>query len=196
MPLRKLNPTIAQSTDDLISQIEHKDRRFRLAQTIFMISTLLALVIVISAQQRTLDGVKDQLAQAKSTAETQAKQSDEQRDKIIRRLDCMVVFFTQADRTNLTIENIEKCSLNRDENIDQFFKQPESSPAENPPNLTPGSSPTPGPTAQPNQPQTINPNSPGLTPFIPQQPVPTPDPPPFEVLGIPACIPFTGVCVR
>lgn len=190
MPLRKLDPTLSKSTDELIAQIEHKDRRFRLAQTIFMISTLLALVLVISAQQRTLDGVKDQLVQAKATAAEQSEQSDEQRDKIIRRLDCMVVFFTQTDRTNLSIDDIDKCSLNRDENVQQFFSQPESTPAEKPPDLTNGAGP-----ADPEQAPAAT-NNPQATPPIPQQPVPTPERPPVEVLGIPACLPFTGICVR
>lgn len=189
-PLRKLDPALAKSTDELIAQIEHKDRRFRLAQTLFMVSTLLALVIVISAQQRTLDSVKDQLVQAKGTAASQAKQSDDQRDKIIRRLDCIVVFFTQPNRTEVTIADIDKCALNRDKNVDQFFQQPESTPADRPPDLTNGAG-----SASPDQtPQAIG--NPQPTPIIPQQPVPTPERPPVEILGIPACLPFTGICVR
>lgn len=38
-----------KSTQDLIGQIERKDRRFRFAQSVFMISTLIALILVISA---------------------------------------------------------------------------------------------------------------------------------------------------
>lgn len=193
MPLKKLVPGTAKTTDDLIAQIENKDRRFRLAQTVFMIATLLALIIVIGAQQRTLDGVKDQLAQAKVTAAEQSKQSDDQRDKIIRRLDCIVVFFTQPDRAAVTIADIDKCALNRDGNVDQFFQQPEATPADQPPNLAPSAgSANPGTTP----PATVNPQGPGLSPIIPQQPAPTPVTPPVEVLGIPVCVPFTGLCVR
>lgn len=191
MPLKRLDHSKAKSTDDLISQIEHKDRVFRLAQTLFMVSTLIALILVISAQQRTLNTVKAQLVEQKATAQAATKQSDEQRDKIIRRLDCIVVFFTQPDRTNVTIADIDKCSLNRDANLDQFFAQPESTPSEQPPDLAPSTS-APEPGAQPNQPQPVTPETPGLAPGVPD-----PEPrPPVEVLGIPICVPFTGICVR
>lgn len=121
MPLKKLPPTEGITTDQLIAQIEQKDRIFRIAQTIFMISTFVALIVVISAQQRTLTGVRDQLHQAKQVAAEQSKQSDASDAKIIRRLDCMTVFFSQKDRTNLSIANIDECTLDRDGNLQKFF---------------------------------------------------------------------------
>lgn len=162
MPFSKIKKPVA-STDDLIAQIERKDRRFRIAQALFMASTLIALIVVISAQQRTLSAIKDQLFQAKMTAQQASKQSDDQRDKIIRRLDCIVVFFGQDNRTDLTIDDIDRCSLNRDQSVQQFFSEPESTPAELPPNLTPGSSPS-GAAA----------NTPGNSNYNPQRTVPTP----------------------
>lgn len=186
MPLRKLNPALVKSTDELIAQIENKDRRFRLAQTVFMVSTLIALVVVISAQQRTLNSVKEQLVQAKVTAAAQAKQSDDQRDKIIRRLDCIVVFFTLPNRQAVTIDDIDKCSLNRDASIQQFFAQPENNTADQPPNLTPSTGQATPSTSPP---------ATTAAPIIPQQVVPTPVPP-KEVLGVPLCLPFTSRCIR
>lgn len=120
-PLKKLEKTDSMSTDDLIAQIERKDRRFRLAQTVFMVSTFIALIVVIFIQNQTLHGVQEQLAQAKEVAAKQSKQSDASDAKIIRRLDCMVVFFSQKDRTNLSIANIEDCTLDKDGNIQRFF---------------------------------------------------------------------------
>lgn len=111
------------STQALITAIESKDRRFRLAQTIFMVGTFIALIVVIGAQQKTLSAVEDQLIQAKNTAAKQSKQSDEASARIERRLDCMVVFFSQKDRTRLSIDNVDKCTLNRDGNLQQFFQQ-------------------------------------------------------------------------
>lgn len=179
-----------KSTQDLIGVIERKDRRFRIAQAIFMFATLLALVVVIGAQQRTLTAIKDQLDQAKSAQAAATKQSDDQRDKIIRRLDCIVVFFTLPNRANVTIDDIDKCSLNQNKAVQQFFQQPETTPAEKPPNLAPSSSSPAGTTAQPNQPQ------PTPTPATPPVPVIPSPPDPLRILGIPVCVPLTGLCIR
>lgn len=121
MPLTKLKPTTGASTDDLIAQIEMKDRRFRIAQTTFMVCTFAALIVVIFMLNRTLNGVQDQLAQAKDTAISQDKNANDATNKIIRRLDCMTIFFSQRDRTNLTIQNIDQCTLERDGDIQRFF---------------------------------------------------------------------------
>lgn len=195
MPFKKLVPV--KNTDELIAQIERKDRRFRVAQALFMSATLVALIVVISAQQRTLDSVKAQLVEQKNIATAAAQQSDDQRDKIIRRLDCIVVFFTNPDRADLTIDDIDKCTLNRDESVQQFFQVPESTPSDTPPDL-PSSSGGNAPGAQePTTPQPINPNSPSLSPLDPTPPIlPPAERPPVEVLGIPVCIPFTNVCIR
>lgn len=147
MPLKKLKPEEKQSTETLIAAIERKDRRFRLFQTLFMVGTFILLIVIISAQQRTLDGVRDQLTQAKQIAAQTAERSKEQQDTILRRLDCMSVFFSQRDRTNLSIENIDKCTLNRDGDLQQFFtQQPGEEPQttreqQAPSNLTPSTPP-------------------------------------------------------
>jgi len=142
MPFKKLNVGEHDSTDKLIHAIESKDRRFRLFQMLFMVGTFVALIIIISAQQRTLDGVQTQLTQAKEVAQEQNKQSDELGKRIERRLDCMVVFFSQQERANLSIANIDKCTLNRDGDIQRFFRDdPDrgtvTTPTEQPSNLAP-----------------------------------------------------------
>ena len=169
------------NTQRLIKDIERKDRRFRLAQSTFTVIILLVLLGVIFAQYRTLSAVQQQLSQAKEIAAQDDRQSDEQRDKIIRRLDCIVVFFQQPNRTLLTIKDIDACTLNHDGTVQQFFQQPESTPSEQPPGLknTTNNSTT-------NNNQTVNP---------PAQPTPTEEKP-AEVLGIPVCVPLTNICVR
>lgn len=123
MPLKKLSPEEIHrnNTNELIAQIEKKDRRFRFFQTLFMVLTMLALVLVISAQQRTLDGVQSQLAQQKEIAAKADKSSKDQLATILRRFDCLTVFFSQTNRTNLSIEDIDKCTLNREGDLQQFF---------------------------------------------------------------------------
>ena len=108
-------------TQQLIKDIEQKDRRFRTAQSVFTIIILLVLVGIITAQYRTLAGVREQLTQAKTIAAAADNKSKEQQTTILRRLDCMTVFFSQRDRTNLTIENIDQCTLNRDGDLQKFF---------------------------------------------------------------------------
>lgn len=168
MPFKKLKLEEHGSAEALIHAIEQKDRRFRLFQTLFMVGTFIALIVIISAQQRTLDGVQAQLDQAKKVAQDQSQQSDESQATILRRLDCMSVFFSQRDRTNLSIENIDKCTLNRNGNLQQFFIQepgeaPETTREQQPQNLTP-STPSQDEGATPGQGQTGGETLPPLTP--------------------------------
>lgn len=159
MPFKKLKPEESRDATTLIAAIEHKDRRFRLFQMLFMVGTFVALIIIIGAQQRTLDGVREQLTQAQDVAKAQSKQTNDSQETILRRLDCLAVYFSQRNRTDLTIQDINKCTLERNGTAQQFFTQepgetPKTTPTEQPPNLTPSTLPT-RESAQPNQP--INP---------------------------------------
>lgn len=178
MPLKPLTPEEKEDTRALLAAIERKDRRFRLFQTLFMVGTFLALIFIISAQQRTLSGVEEQLVQAKNIAAETAKRSKDQQDTILRRLDCMSVFFSQRDRTNLSIENIDKCTLNREGNLQQFFtqtpgEQPQTTKEQQPTqNLTPspGATQSQGSTTDPieDDDEIIEPRSPATLniPFV------------------------------
>ncbi len=188
MPLKKLKPEETSSTSSLIAAIERKDRRFRLFQTIFMVGTFIALIVIIGAQQRTLDGVEEQLSQAKSVAAEQSKRANESDDKIERRLDCMVVFFTQKDRNNLSITDIDKCTLDKDGDLQQFFRtneqgETETTPTEQPSNLTPSTS-----SAQNNGAGNGNgqENKPERKPVQIDLPLLPP---------IPVCVPITEICM-
>jgi hypothetical protein len=182
-----------ERTQELIHKIESKDRRFRTAQSVFMIALMITLIAVIAIQFRTLETVKQQLAVQKATTAETTKQSDQQRKIIIRRLDCMVAFFSQKDRTNLSIQDIDKCSINRDGDINQFFA---------PANGTSSSTSTNGDGSKTTTTTTNStPGNPGANSQTPPaQPVPQPpvvEPrPPAQVLGVPVCVPFTNVCVR
>lgn len=151
-------------TQKLIRDIELKDKRFRVAQSVFTILILLVLIGVITAQYRTLNGVQDQLDQQKSIAAAADSRDKEQQETILRRLDCMTVFFSQVDRTKLSIENIDKCTLNRDGNLQQFFTQepgeaPQTTREEQPPeessNLAPSTPSDQDESAEPNPPEVI-----------------------------------------
>lgn len=142
MPFRKLRPEEMENTETLLAAIEHKDRRFRVFQTLFMVGTFIALIFIISAQQRTLSSVQQQLVEARKVAESQSKQTDDSQATILRRLDCLAVYFSQRNRTDLTIQDIDKCTLNRNGTAQQFFTQksgepPKTTTTEQPSNLAP-----------------------------------------------------------
>ena len=115
------------STQELINRIETKDRRFRVAQSVFLTLLLMFLSGIVFVQFRTLNTVREQLVSSKATALETSKQSDEQRDLIIRRLDCMVAFLSVEDRTGLTLADIDNCSKAESDNLDEFFKTDNSS---------------------------------------------------------------------
>lgn len=191
MPFKKLKPEEHGSPEALIAAIERKDRRFRLFQTVFMVATFIALMVIIGAQQRTLDGVRDQLTQAKQIASDTAKRSKDQQDTILRRLDCMSVFFSQRDRQGLSIENIDKCTLNRDGDIQRFFIQ------------QPGEAPETTREQQPNLPQAPESNQ-GPNPQGPVDQVPLPpfieprDPPLLDLplLNLPKSCVLELICLQ
>jgi hypothetical protein len=162
------------NTHDLISTIERKDRRFRFFQTLFMVGTFIALIIIIGGQQRTLDGVQKQLSEARQTAQAQSKQTDNSQTTILRRLDCLAVYFSQKDRASLTIENIDQCTLNRDGTPQQFFQNNsngDGGTSVTPQEQTPGST-APNGTANGSVSGTTNPPK-QTTPTTPATPAPT-----------------------
>ena len=110
------------STQELISRIETKDRRFRFAQSVFLTLLLTLLIGVIYVQFSTLNAVREQLVISKATALETSRQSDEQRDLILRRLECVVAFLNVKDRTGLTLSDIENCSETESDGLDRFFK--------------------------------------------------------------------------
>ena len=127
-----------KTTHELISNIEKKDRRFRFSQSLFMILVFVALILIISAQQRTLNGVKTQLAEQDTIAEQTNAHNDDNQDIILRRLNCKAVFFNQTNRQNLSIKNIDKCTLDRNGDIQQYFNNNTSkNDVSKPPNLIP-----------------------------------------------------------
>lgn len=176
------------STQELISRIESKDRKFRTAQALFMAMLLATLIGIIFVQFRTLDTVHQQLTTSKATAAEATRQGDDQRKTIIRRLDCMTAFFSQPDRQNLTIKDVDKCSISAGGSAEQFFAPANGTSTQQ---NTDGSTTTTT-TSTPGNPGATNPTPPAPS----ATPTPAPQPEPLKVLGVPVCVPFTGACVR
>lgn len=163
------------STQQLITSIEKKDRLFRTAQTVFMALLIITLIGVIFLQSRTLNAVQQQLLQQKDTVAEIKKDNGNQLDRLNRHLDCIVVYFQQANRAQLKIDDINKCTLSNGASVQQFFSQPAGSAG--------------------------RPKSTATTPVSNQTSLParTPAPAitraPKTIFGMPLCIPFIQVCV-
>lgn len=159
------------STQKLISTIERKDRRFRAAQIAFMVILVSSLVGIIIIQVRTLAAVNEQLSQQKRTVTDIKRDNSEQLGRLNRHLDCIVAYFGQTDRANLTIEDINKCTIKGSDGAQEFFLQ-----AAPPPTAPPSGSPLAAPPATPRP--TVAPASDNRQVVVEptQTPSPTPSP--------------------
>lgn len=179
-----------ESTQQLINKIESKDRRFRTAQAVFMILLLSVVLGIVYVQFRTLESVHQQLVVSRMVASETKSQSNAQNATIIHRLDCMTAFFSIPNRTNLTISDVEKCSISSN-NPEQYFTPNNGTTTQK---NTDGSTTTttnntPGNPGSSTQPTSQAPQN--------QAPVVVPtQKPPVRIIGIPVCIPFTSVCAR
>lgn len=185
------NEKITPVQREIVDQIEGKDRKFRAAQAIFLALIFVILVIVVAVQFKTLSGVQEQLAQQKILLEEQKSNTDQIQAttaELSKQLDCIAKYFAQRDRAETTISNLEQCTIIR----------PDGSVVRSLPRAPQRQAPDQPAQDQPAEPApAIRPDMPGLSPVPPQNPQQpeTPDPP-AELLGIPLCIPFTGICVR
>lgn len=180
-------------TAALVANFETKDRRFRIAQGIFMGIVFIVLAFVVFFQQVTLVAVREQLRQQgillqqqKDNTDELKKNTEEQLGKVSSQLDCIAQFFANRNRTTAIITDLEQCRIvNADGSVLQATP---STPNNSTVTPTPSGSstspavntPTPSNTQQPPNSSTGNPQAPG----------------PVEILGIPVCVPFTGLCVR
>jgi Tfp pilus assembly protein PilN len=156
-----------KSTQTLISSIEKKDRRFRVFGFLAVAITVLLLAVLLVIGLRNLTRANEQLTKTNALLEQQKQATD----TITRRLDCMTVFFSQKDRTSLSIADIDKCTLDRSGDIQHFFVQPQTGQQSQPQtsNQTSPSQATPTttqPVQEPSNPTPVNP----VTPVVPVTP--------------------------
>ncbi len=180
---------------ELIHSIEKKDRRFRLAQTVFMLAIMAAIGFAVyfiyqgyaKEQQRRIEAV----AQINKNIENKI-------DDANKRLQCVTNFFAQPDRANLILTDPNECFTQRLDSGD--IRKLETNPGpdnstQN--NNTNGITSQEGNTNNSASDQTFNPNMDGLEQVTP------PDSgsgsgqkPPRKLFGIPVCVPFTDFCAR
>lgn len=110
----------------------------------------------------------------------------------------MVVFFSTTDRENLTIENVNECTLNRNEDLNKFFRDEPNNSSENPPNLSPSAPTAP---QENEEAQTTPPKQDsGESDQTDDEDTAAEERPPVTVqtpiVDIPLCVPITSICVR
>jgi hypothetical protein len=168
------------------------------------------LLVVIAIQQKTLDSVRLQIdAQTRAVQEIKKSNTDSL-DIIKRRIDCLAVYFAQRDRAELTIDDIDRCTIRSNETITEVFNLPTPPPAATSNNPSNASSSPPASSTRSTPPPAVavappaaRPPSPTPTPVTPPPtpgpPSPTPPPQntmqPVNLLGVPICIPVLQLCV-
>lgn len=173
-----------ETTQQLIRDIESKDRRFRLAQSVFMVLLLFGFIAGgwFAAQAYQNEQVQRDAANKAVIDAINGKLDDQS-----KQLQCIVRFFTidSTERDKSSIRSVDDCFT-----TDRTSARPQE--GEQSSNFTPGSQ----------EPLVYNPQSrpQGLQPVGPTprpQPEPTPKPSdPVKILGIPVCVPLTDLCLR
>lgn len=177
------------TTDELIADLQAKNRNFKVAAIACMGLVAAGLLLLTVIGLNTLQRVNTQLAQQRQLLEQQTASTDElkrntneQLSKVSKQIDCIAQFFTQRNRTNVVITDLEQCTiLNPDGSVTQGSSVGGQTTA---PNTGNSGGVSPQPTSNG-----------GVAPAAGNQPQ-QPQPEPVRVLGVPVCVPLTGVCVR
>lgn len=177
------------STQQLIREIERKDRRFRLAQSVFMVLLMFGFIaggyFAVQAYQN------EQIARDAANKAVVDAINEKLGDQS-KQLQCIVRFFTidSTEREKSSIRSVDDC-----------FTTDQTSATNPPLTVEGGQSPnfSSGPVVGSN-PQSSPGNS-GSRPPQAQNPPQTPpeqpeEHPPVRILGVPVCVPFVGICVR
>lgn len=98
-----------QTTQQMILEIERKDRRFRIAQTVFMLLVMAAMVGALIFLIQLLDRMEEQLDKQKQTIQSLEQNSKKQ----TQHLQCVAEFFTKSgeEREDSRIKTIDDCVL-------------------------------------------------------------------------------------
>jgi hypothetical protein len=185
----------APTREELIAKYKRQDRLYKVTQAGFFAATLVTLGVILAITLNTLNQVKSQQGaqvalseEIKRTAEEQDKVRQAQLDMLIRRLNCIVVFFQKTNRAELTIADIDKCTLNTQEPAQQSY-EPIDVPAV-------ALAPAPQQQAPMRQEQQSSSPPPGPEPKAPEQPKPEPSNPPADMPSLlDTCLPFIGLCL-
>lgn len=110
--------TMDQTSLELLQTIQHRDRRFRLAQTVFMSIVALILcgvLIALYAQNQSLSNqANDRARNVQKLLDAQDKTIAAQKEEIEttnRYIQCIAQFFATTDRTSRIITDLDSCNI-------------------------------------------------------------------------------------
>lgn len=156
-----------------------------------IIAACLFAILILNAA--TLSKMKEQISalqQVTRSVQENSKVTKQQIDTVNRHLDCVTVFFTRQNRANLSIADINNCTLSTGEVIVTPTASNSSS-----------TTPTPPTSRANNNTNSTEASNQNLT----QTPIPTPNPPlasepqptaTANILGLPICISLQGNCLK
>lgn len=173
------------SSDELIENIHRDNRRFKFAQTLFVVLVVIGMFIVVIVFNRGFQAAQ--------------RHSDEQLAKQTAYIQCLAKFFATKDRANLTLDDLDKCNFNRDGEVingvdltpskQQNFSTPLTPPEQKRPITVPTNGG--GSMASPQQPAVTSGNSGGQS-TSPELPI---VPNVLKVISKPACGLPADLCI-
>lgn len=167
-------PLADQPHSEIVKELNRRNRRFKQFTILFMITVAVGLIVIILVGLNNLQRANAQLEQQKALLEAQNQtiqavkdQGDkrtEQLEDISKQIDCIAKFFTQRNRTDAVITDLEQCKiLNSDGTTAGSTSSPKADSGDS--SATPRSQ----------EPANISPNTPGLKPDTPNKPEQPPD---------------------
>lgn len=136
----------------LIKDIERRDVRFRRSQTIFVVTLIIGLLVLLILMFQALAGISRQLTATEESRQSATAERENQLQVIEDRLNCIVRVFREEDRSDITIEDVDNCTIERDgesNNDASTTVVVPTSPAQTP--VRPPSNPTPDQQAEERQ---------------------------------------------
>lgn len=101
--------------EELLHQIEANDRRFRLAQGVFMFVVGGILMVLLTAQYNTIIAFDKQSNERREGLQQVQQATKNSVDETERYIYCIAQFFANNDRSNWVISDLENCKITRAE---------------------------------------------------------------------------------
>lgn len=143
------------TTDELLHLIETNDRRFRVAQAVFMFVISGILVTLLFSNYQTIVAFQKQSEERRNAIEKIQQATKDSVDETERYIYCIAQFFASKDRANLIITDLDNCKITDTSSAStltpaQLSGEPApTSPYKSAPEATPWPATTPAPTPTP-----------------------------------------------
>lgn len=175
--------------NDLVYEIRRKDRRFRFFQGLFITIVLLGLICIGLLALKQLTILNEQATVRSKNLQVLIDDNRQQTEYI----KCIARFFNERNRANANLTDLDQCTIQRS---DGSFTPPANVPPDEDDKTSSTIFVAP---STPDQTIIVTPpeQNPSIVVPVPEIPeTPAQERTPVKILGIPACVPFTDVCVR